>query len=139
MAKSFYQQNERGTWFHLRFGSSHELDHVLLRKDDRWSLKSSRALHRGARRAQNRGGETRVERTIMPEKITREDGVIAWGAYTDHEPVEVEIRCRMQWQGGPDREPENKGTPDWTRMLGPRAEEKKGGVRKEDGRKDPRQ
>ena len=55
--------------------------------------------------------------------MTREDGAIAWGAYTDHEPVEIELRINMKWQPIPNTN-SSADRPDWGRMLGPTEEAK---------------
>ena len=50
-------------------------------------------------------------------------GSIAWGAYTDHEPVEVTISCAKSWSKNGKEGPAGK-TLDWSRMPGPTKEAK---------------
>ena len=75
IAGTFFKQKERATWWHLRYGSAHELDHFLIRQSDRWYLEGCKTLHFGRTLA---GKATRKKRRIEPPKVQRPDGVIAW-------------------------------------------------------------
>ena len=91
-----YVQREACTWWHPRFRTGHQLDHFFTRSRDRWHVHTCRTLHfesvpeqgvsRRARRRQRRAGPR-----------IRDDGVIAWAAYTDHHPVEIGLRLGGAW------------------------------------------
>ena len=74
VAGSYTRQTERATWWHPRWGSGHELDHFLMRKVDRWMIRSCKTLHQD-----------------MPNKVA------TWKTYCDHEPVEIDLRTDKNW------------------------------------------
>ena len=106
VAGSIFQQKERSTWRHIRYGSKHELDHILVRRRDRWKLLGCKTVHfqfrkkgpeeirkqrREMRRARRTGSNIRIVEEV------RDDGVIAWQPYTDHDPVEVRVEWKKWW------------------------------------------
>ena len=91
----------------------------MIEKRDRWHLIGCRTLHfwHTGEEARNNRGRARV-RGVRQE---RGDGVIAWGPYTDHEPVEIVLRADNLWQ--PEgKKAQQQEVPDWRRMLGPTRE-----------------
>ena len=131
IASSFYEQTQRGTWWHLRHGTPHELDHFLVKWEDKRDVKYCRALHFqcedprsnvpnaviARKKAKKARAKARRAGTNSPEEPTvRNDGVVAWGPYTDHEPVEIVIRFKTVW-----KKPvlmERAAVPDYGRLHG---------------------
>ena len=106
VAGSIFQQKERSTWRHIRYGSKHELDHILVRRRDRWKLLGCKTVHfqfrkkgpeeirkqrREMRRARRTGSNNRIVDVVW------DDGVVAWQPYTDHDPVEVRVEWKKWW------------------------------------------
>ena len=42
---SFFRQPHRVTWFHMKYGSVHELDDIMVTKEDRWTVTCCKTLH----------------------------------------------------------------------------------------------
>ena len=84
VASIFYKQRCKHTWWYLRFGSGHQLDHFLVRNTQRWNVRSCLTLHYGRRKSGTRESEQtearrgrRKGRTYQFTVDRREDGVIA--------------------------------------------------------------
>ena len=98
IAQSYTQQGAPWTWWHMRWGTPHQLDHFITKQIDRWSWTSCKTLHYHA------GGGT------APDQ--RSDGILAWGNYTDHDPVEIAWRTAKNWAAERTvKEAREKGTP----------------------------
>ena len=128
VAGSFFAQRERSTWWHFRFGTGHELDHLLIRRAQRWNVLRCRTLHFGRmpggqartiRRRKEMERARKTQTTIAVEVAQREDGVIAWSPYTDHHPVEIVLRIGKNWATEAERKNEIKVLePDWSKVWG---------------------
>ena len=57
-----------------------------------------------------------------PGGEVRPDGAVAWEPYTDHEPVEISIKCDRMWV--PAKENNHGGIPHYARLVGPTEEAK---------------
>ena len=74
-AASQFAQNNRGTWTHPRYGTTHALDHWLLDGRHQWHLTQCRAFH-------------------APPGRQEES---AWLGYTDHSPLVLTLRQGKMW------------------------------------------
>ena len=92
---NFFKQKVRSTWWHLRYGSEHELDHMLMRQSDRWYLEGCKTLHFG--RAL-KGKTKQQNRRIEAPQVQRPDWVLAWRYQPDHQPVEITIEVARDWR-----------------------------------------
>ena len=94
IAGTYTRQKERATWWHPRWGTGHELDHCILKRQDRWMLTKCSVIHHSG---------TNHEAT--------------WKVYTDHEPVEMELRTAKNWvEAKQERKREER--PAFERLLG---------------------
>ena len=53
-------------------------------------------------------------------RTIREDGVIAWAAYTDHDPMEMMFSCGRRWW--PEQKVQQDKVPNFRSILGPTEE-----------------
>ena len=134
VVNTYFQQSVRATWWHVRYATPHELDHFITRQNDRRDVKFCKSLHfYGQKRdeEQNKEERKRLKKERAKAKklgvysagtdVTREDGVIAWSPYTDHEPVEICICFKIHWdKNGDDRKV--LPVPDFARLVGPSEE-----------------
>jgi hypothetical protein len=127
VAGSFGLQNERSTWWHPAHGTGHEIDHLLVRRTQRWHVLACKTLHYGMpadeeskeRAKKEQARSRRTNTTWRVEKHVRHDGVIAWESYTDHHPVEIVIRAGKNWQAAAKaKERKWAEEPDWSKVWG---------------------
>ena len=81
------------TWTHPRFGSHHELDHIVIQRQDLWCLQHARALREGP--------------------SVRDP----WTPYTDHNPLEVKLRIGKFWVPPQSRQQQVR-RPDLSKLKG---------------------
>ena len=76
VAGSFYEQQERGTWWHIKYNTSHELDHFLVRLSDKRNVRYCKTLHFGGEGAGGRreGRKARRKREKAKRRETAGDG-----------------------------------------------------------------
>ena len=132
VASSFFQEKCKHTWWHMRYGSGHQLDMFLVRNTQRWQVRRCHTLHYGTRQggeARRRAERAEATRSTQRGEVYRfeveyrEDGAIAWEPYTDHDPIEIVIATQVYWNTIEKEKMEPE--PDWTKLWGnnERAEE----------------
>ena len=111
----------------MKYGSAHELDHIMVTKEDRWNVTCCKTVHWTAVREgptkRMRNSRSREELRRQIDKV-RHDGVIAWKQYTDPERVEICMRIAKAWFRGKPKNTAQGGQrpPDWVAMAGPATE-----------------
>ena len=115
VANSFTQQTCKATWFHNRWGTAHALDHFLIQHGDRKWVRRTLTLNFSHHPA-----------PASTPKIGRPDYFTAasWLAYTDHNPVELELSLGKDWKAEADKRNQASQRPDVFRMMGSSPEAK---------------
>ena len=129
IAGSYFPKQNRYTWYHCRYGSGHEIDHVLLLQRDRRIMVGCKTLHFGTSRqgTARLNGPARLKRGRVDRSNRDEaaelhvqrkcDGAYAWEPYTDHEPVELAIKVEHLWTPRPAVETRS-AEPHYRKLIG---------------------
>jgi hypothetical protein len=119
-----FQQRQPATWWHPRYRTAHQIDHIMVPTRERWGVTDCRTLHfgpGGEQIVQGNKKRNRRKRKKVIKEVRREDGAVAWAPYTDHEPVEITIRMTGWGPKQTTRTPQRE-VPDYRRLSNGREE-----------------
>eukprot|EP00969_Alexandrium_andersonii_P180975 7996953-Alexandrium_andersonii.AAC.1 len=73
---TWFQQRDKSTWYHPRFGGGRMIDHILFRRRDHGAVKLCKTCH------------------YTPQAGTD------WRDFTDHDPIKVIVRADWRAETG---------------------------------------
>ena len=77
ISNTYTPQKNKSTWKHSRWGTTHAIDHFMVRREDQGKVCRTLTLHKD---------------------IAKEAGLEDWSLYTDHNPIEITMKIGREWQ-----------------------------------------